>query len=386
MIYLTVLRNLENDPLLKKYFKYRNDGTEESKADFLGELFAQGAQDHFKRYVADKILCDENAFSIAAAKGKKISKFVLAAYKRDLAALQELLDSDMVHPYYFVERVSYSPLYNPWDSPKTIKLLSEYYASHGYGMYIKNKAFRYECGKLSPIASTSNITLSELKDYEREKTLISENIESFLSDLPYSDMLLYGERGTGKSSTVHAMLNKYFDRGLRIVELSKENMLSLPELRGKLAEAPLKFIVYIDDLSLSGGDERISSLKAALEGSMEGYSSNVMITATSNRRHIVDEKFSSREDSVHSGDAMQEELSLSDRFGLSVLFTTTTKEQYLSIVSQLAADAALKTPLEDLKALAERWALRKGGRSPRRARQFIDLVIASESKNIPVDF
>lgn len=385
MLCLTVLRNLKNDPLLKKYFKYREENTEESQADFLGELYARGAQDNFKAYVTNAILCDENAFSVTAAKKQKISEYVLAAYKRDLAAIRSLLLGSSSSEF-FKSGEADAPLRLFGGDDETIERLVEFYAERGYGIYINNKAFRYENGGLSPIASTSDVQLSDLKDYEREKKLISENIESFLKGLPYSDMLLYGERGTGKSSTVHAMLNRYFPEGLRIVELSKENMLYLPALESILSENPLRFIVYIDDLSLSGGDERISSLKAALEGSMEGYSKNVMIVATSNRRHIVDEKFSAREDSVHSGDSMQEELSLSDRFGLSVLFTTTTKEQYLSIVNQLAADEKLTTERTKLNALAEQWALRKGGRSPRRARQFIDLVISCEAKNIPVEF
>lgn len=385
MHYFTVLRNLENDPLLNKYFRYRDENTEEAKADFLGELYAVGAQDNLTAYITDKILCDENPFSVAAAKGQKASQFIVKSYKRDLRTIQEILNNDFPYSYYAIG-MTHAPFYTPWNGGTTINLLKRFYAAHGYGIYIKNKAFRYEGGKLSPIASTSDVQLSDLKDYEREKKLISENIESFLKGLPYSDMLLYGERGTGKSSTVHAMLNRYFSEGLRIVELSKENILLLPRLESMLSENPLKFMIYIDDLSLSGGDERISSLKAALEGSMEGYSKNVMIVATSNRRHIVDEKFSSREDSVHSGDSMQEELSLSDRFGLSVLFTTTTKDEYLSIVGQLADDAEVKCERQKLNALAEQWALRKGGRSPRRARQFIDLVISSEAKNIPIEF
>jgi len=388
MYYFTVLRNLEKDPLIKKYLTYTEEKTERAAADFLGEAYSRSAQENLSAYIIDKILCDVNAFSVTAAKKQKISEFVERAYIKDLKAVYDLLygENSSNAAALFAVGAPLPPFYSPWDGEKSIAFLTQFYAERGYGDYINYKAFRFENGELSPIASISGVVLSDLKDYEREKKLISENIESFLAGLPYSDMLLYGERGTGKSSTIHAMLNKYFEKGLRIVELSKENMLSLPSLRGILADVPLKFIIYIDDLSLSGGDERISSLKAALEGSMEGYSSNVMIAATSNRRHIVDEKFSSREDSVHSGDAMQEELSLSDRFGLSVLFTTTTKEQYLSIVRQLAADAGLKIPTGELEALAERWALKKGGRSPRRAKQFIDLAFASQSKNIPMEF
>lgn len=264
--------------------------------------------------------------------------------------------------------------------------LRAFYAQYGYGNFIRYRAFQFEDGALRPVESPSAVQLSDLKNYEEEKKTVAQNLENFLEGLPHSNMLLYGERGTGKSSTVHAMLNRYYKDGLRLVELSKENMLLLSRLKEHLRAVPLKFIVYIDDLSLSAGDERISSLKAALEGCAEGYTDNAMIVATSNRRHIIDEKFSQREDSVHAGDSMQEELSLSDRFGICVLFSTTNKEQYLSIIRQLAADKGIDMPREELDLLAERWAIAKGGRSPRRAKQFIDLVYSFTSKGLPVEF
>jgi hypothetical protein len=261
-----------------------------------------------------------------------------------------------------------------------------YYKQYGYGNFIRYRAFTFENNALLPVYSPSNVELSDLKNYEEEKKIVSSNLENFLAGLPYSNMLLYGERGTGKSSTIHAMLNRYYKDGLRLVELSKENMLQLGKLKALLRAVPLKFIVYIDDLSMNAGDERISSLKAALEGCLEGNTDNAMIVATSNRRHIVNEKFSEREDSVHAGDSEEEELSLSDRFGISVLFSTTDKGQYLSIVRQLAADRALALPDDELCSLAERWAISKGGRSPRRAKQFIDLAYSLTKRGLPVTF
>lgn len=260
------------------------------------------------------------------------------------------------------------------------------YKKYGYGNLIHNRAFLYERDQILPVKNPSDIRLSNLKNYTEEKKIIAENIENFLNGLPFADILLYGERGTGKSSTVLAMLNEYFDSGLRLVELNKENMLSLSKIKEKLNVYPLKFIIYIDDLSLRAGDERISFLKAALEGGSAGNTKNSMIVATSNRRHIVDEKFSDREDSVHAGDSTQEDLSLSDRFGLSVLFSSVDKTQYLSIVKQLADEKGISLPEEKLYAAAECWATRKGGRSPRRAKQFIDALYASYIKEIPFSF
>ena len=249
----------------------------------------------------------------------------------------------------------------------------------------KHRAFGYSDGELIPIENPSRITLAELKGYTLEKRTIESNILSFLHGLPYGNMLLYGDRGTGKSSTVHAMLNRYFESGLRIVELNKENMLDLPKLRQILSSNPLRFIIFIDDLSLNEGDDKISGLKAALEGSVAGKTDNTMIVATSNRRHIVKESLSDRENSVHVNDSLQEQLSLSDRFGITVLFSSTGKAEYLSIVAGLCADYKIEYN-EHIADLAERWALSKGGRSPRRARQFADLALSCIKKHEEIDF
>ena len=198
-------------------------------------------------------------------------------------------------------------------------------------------------------------------------------------------MLLYGDRGTGKSSTVHAMLNAYCDKGLRLIELNKNDLLFIKEIKQRLAPLPLKFIVFIDDLTFGEQDDRVSALKTAVEGSVI-YGNNVMIVATSNRRHVIKESFSERDNSVHPSDNMEEQLSLSDRFGLTVMFSTTGKSEYLSIVEQLAADRKLSTSKEQLAILAERWAILNGGRSPRRAKQFTDFIYSCEKSGRAIEF
>ncbi len=198
-------------------------------------------------------------------------------------------------------------------------------------------------------------------------------------------MLLYGDRGTGKSSTVHAMLNAYCDKGLRLVELDKNDLPSIKKIKQQLAPLPLRFIIFIDDLTLDEQDERTSALKSAVEGSVV-YAENVMIVATSNRRHVVKESFSDRDNSVHPADSIEEQLSLSDRFGLTVMFSSTDKASYLSIVRQLAEDCNLSILPEQLETLAERWAILNGGRSPRRAKQFVDFVYACEHSGRAIEF
>ena len=185
-------------------------------------------------------------------------------------------------------------------------------------------------------------------------------------------MLLYGDRGTGKSSTVKALLNEYAPKGLRMIEMPKEFLHQLPDLTGYLAGIPMKFIVFIDDLSFSDNDDNFAALKAVLEGGLASRPENVLIYATSNRRHLLRETFSGREgDEVHRGDTVQEAVSLSDRFGISLTFLMPDKQRFLDIVEQMAADHGLTVERQELLSAAERWVLERGARSPRYARQFI---------------
>lgn len=372
---LTVLSEIEKDPLIHAFF-------EGDHATFLRLLYRSGAEEHFAARLAEAVLTDPNPFARACAAGKAPSSFVRNAFLADLKMIARAINETPE------EGFSYGKTSLPvgeWDE-NSVSRLEKYYASNGYGDWICHTAFRY-CAPdrtLQPIRTPSSVTLSELKGYESEKAEVRDNFENFVLGLPYADMLLYGDRGTGKSSTVHAMVNAFADRKLRLVEIDKENILDLPLLRAMLAEEPMKFVVFIDDFSLREEDDRVSTLKAALQGSMEGHAGNVMIVATSNRRHIVEENFATRRDSVHAGDSEEELLSLSDRFGITVLFATTNKKEYLFIVHALAEEAGLHTECEQLNLLAERWALLRGGRSPRRAKQFIGYLVACERKGQPV--
>ena len=380
---LTVLRGIENNAVIAAFFAYKKTNGAADRAEFLSRLYAAGGEENFTAFVQSVILLDENAFSVACACGKKPSDYVEQAFKRDLQhVFSEVLNTDGQGDYC-VGKLS-EPFCEDFDL--CVRRLKEFYAARGYGEFIFNPAFAFADGKLAPLKGVDTITLDDLKNYGTEKKLIEGNVVNFLQGLPYSHILLYGDMGTGKSSTVHAILNKYFGAGLRIIEINKENVLNIPEVKRLVPENCLKFIIFIDDLSLSEDDDKISPLKAILEGSVGGNRSNVMICATSNRRHVIKESFSERENSVHTSDSLQEQLSLADRFGLTVMFSSTDKENYLSIVEQLARDFKLKIGKNELFALAERWAIEKGGRSPRRARQLIDLIYASEVKGEAVEF
>lgn len=359
-------------------------------------LLAEDMQNSFAAYLTHKILCDDNLFARRAFAGT-LNNDICQAYSHDLAILQDIAkkadnpsgkvalaaDSGFPSVRYGKDDDVFG---KNWGDGESLQKLVNFYRHNGYGIYIGHKAFTFENKTLKPVRNTSDITLSDLKDYEAEKKAIEDNTINFISGLPYSNMLLYGDKGTGKSSTIHAVLNKYAEKGLRAVEIPKDQIKDINAVKEVLAGLPFKFFIFIDDLSLEEHDEKVTSLKASLEGSLTEKGANVMIVATSNRRHILKENFSDRENSVHARDTMEEQLSLSDRFGLTVYFSSTGKSEYLSIIRQLAADRKLKTPQDDLFALAERWALLKGGRSPRRARQFIDFAFACEAKNQPIEF
>ncbi len=380
---LTVLRNLLNDELFASFIRYTEKGGT-YLSEFLYSLYNRGKENNFLGALQELILTDENAFSIGCAKRAKLSPYLINAYKRDLEYIFSLAQNTNPFGNYALGKCV--PPFDPdFNHEKTLRSLYEFYGNHGYGKFIYNSAFVFENPKILPVSAVSPIKLEDLKDYEYEKSVIISNTVNFLKGLPYSDMLLYGDRGTGKSSTVHAVLNKYFANGLRLIEINKENLQCIPEIKRQISANPLKFIIFIDDLSLDEGDKNTSQLKSNLEGSVSGKNANVMIIATSNRRHIVKENYSDRQNAVHANDSLQEQLSLSDRFGITVLFSTTDKAQYLSIVKQLAEDKGLDF-CDDLIAVAERWALSNGGRSPRRAAQIVDMYYSCKVKGEQINF
>lgn len=380
---LRVLRNLKDDGLIYSLLVYYNDKGDDAYDNLLYEVYAEGAEENLLGYVQNAILHDVNAFSVACAKGGNISDFLKKAYISDLRFILTAVDELAGSKDFSLGAPL--PLFYTNNATILVARLENFYRENGYGQFADGKAFGYSDGQFVPLCGTADITLSQLKNYENEKALIETNVKNFLENLPFSHMLLYGDRGTGKSSTVHAMLNAYCDKGLRLVELDKNDLPSIKKIKQQLAPLPLKFIIFIDDLTLDEQDERTSALKSAVEGSVV-YGNNVMIVATSNRRHVVKESFSERDNSVHPADSIEEQLSLSDRFGLTVMFSSTDKASYLSIVRQLADDCKLSIRTERLEALAERWAILNGGRSPRRAKQFVDFVYACEKSGRAMDF
>ena len=236
--------------------------------------------------------------------------------------------------------------------------------------------FRVEEDAICPVPAADPISLEMLIGYEEEHQKVIENTRALVEGRPAANVLLCGDAGTGKSSTVKAVSNLFFAQGVRLIELRKDQLTKLPMVMGHIADHPLKFIIFIDDLSFNKNDDSFSMLKAALEGSASAKAPNAVIYATSNRRHIVKETFSDRMgDDVHRADTMQELISLSDRFGLTVYFEKPSKSLYLQIVHELAQRSGIDLAGAELDQRAEAFALGKGNRSPRAAEQFVQSLL-----------
>ena len=337
------------------------------------------SSESLKEHISKLILTNDNIFTKAACADKagELSLAVMNAVKSDLAKLEEIasinaqdiangVDDDDVKeilltlPGWEVGK-AVEPLKDHWD--KQIDELVNYHKTYGYGMYAKNIAFTWRDEEITPVNSIDAIRLIDLKNYELQRNKVIDNTESFIAGHPANNVLLYGDRGTGKSSTVHAILNEYWQQGLRMIEIPKSAVADLSLIREQIADSPMKFIIYIDDLSFDSNDTSFSELKAALEGSLSGKQPNTIIYATSNRRHLIKENFSDRENDVNRGDTMQEQLSLSDRFGLTITFLNPDKKEYLDIVEKLATDRHFADHGVDMDKLlfkADQWATRRG--------------------------
>lgn len=252
--------------------------------------------------------------------------------------------------------------------------------TRGYGIFAAYHMFTLGEGtRLLPVKNPDPQRLSQLTGYARERGQILVNTKALLRGLPANNILLYGDAGTGKSSTVKALANEYCTEGLRLVEIRKNQLYQIPGLMDTLAENPLKFIFFIDDLSFPADDRDFTALKAILEGNVSARPHNIVVYATSNRRHMVKERFSDRQgDDLHLGDTLEEEASLAARFGLTVTFLKPDRELYANIVQNLAAEYGVAMDEAELLAKAEAHAIRYGGRSPRTARQFVEYLRAEQ--------
>ena len=386
---LVIFRALQQDPTIRAFadmLRAEGDDFARAEAAFVSRLYQRG--ESWTRYLYRAMMESDN-ICVRRYYTHSLAPGIHGTLRGELAFLQclgELTTSQLLQEKSHGHSSRW-PFLAFWDTEDLnftedyLKRLEEV-PRRGYGIFARWHVFTVEAdaqghARLAPVRYPDPQRLCELPGYEREREKVVQNTKALLEGLPAANVLLYGDAGTGKSSTVKAIANEFAGEGLRLIEVRKNQLFQIPELLDTLAQNPLKFILFIDDLSFSGSDDNFAALKAILEGSVAGRARNIAVYATSNRRHLLRESFSAREgDDVHAADTRQEQMSLAARFGLTVTFSRPEKERYALIVSALAEQHGVQMPHDELIRRAEAFAIRAGGRSPRVARQFIEQLEA----------
>lgn len=364
-----LLESLEDNDMLKQLKAY---------SDFVSNLYRH--HNDLSSYILTLILEDENIYMIRTAHRLEISQKMKECLFSELESLQMIAEMTSLQ---VKDKIAYDGFLPDWDN--TYYDFKKEYLNrinnierYGYGIYAKYYMFIVKDSRIVPVKYPDEVKLSQLIGYEKQRQLVIDNTLALINGKPASNVLLSGDAGTGKSSSVKAIANEFRDKGLRIIEIRKDQLREIPEIIDGLSKNPLKFILFIDDLSFAKDDDNFGALKAILEGSVSARANNIVIYATSNRRHLVKESFSDRDgDDVHRNDTVQELISLSERFGLRITFSKPNKYEYLEIVKGLAKLNSLDMSEEELEKEAERFAVGRSGRSARAAKQFIDKMIAA---------
>lgn len=379
--------------------------------DFTYDLFKESKNLSLKECIVQEMLLNNNPFNISLEEGKGTPDVIIEGFRNELKSLGEInvVNSNVIKELLIAKYEGNEAVVNrinslinwgtskekytkknstDFEKIKEVLINAEsweecseavinFHKKNGTGRSTAYSAFvweRYqgeEEGHLREIVEPDPIRLSDLVGYELQKADIMKNTKNFVKGFPANNLLLYGSRGTGKSSTVKAILNEYYQEGLRIIEVDKDQLSDFTRIIRLLNHKKQKFIIFVDDLVFAENEASYSALKTILEGKIENRPSNILIYATTNRRHLVQEKFSDR-DEVHSKDTREEQLSLADRFGITISFFTPDQKEFLNIVDGLASKRGLKVEMEYLHREALKWEKWHNGRSPRSARQFID--------------
>ncbi|MEH2383615.1 MAG: ATP-binding protein [Nostoc sp.] len=390
-------------------------------ADARGCLQAYGSYFHalaarnqnWEDYLITQLLFSENPFTRVAQvrEFEDLPPALVTAVQHDLQILQSLYECSSASLSEWIQGIAQMPIspvvwykeqelvgvetkfatylqeLDNWGD--AVEELAAYYRQYGSGLFAEYRALRWQAGQFIGIRYSDPIKLSALVGYESQKDALLKNTEFLLSGEMALHVLLYGSRGSGKSSLVKSLLNEFSDasgegkaqRSLRLLEVAKSDLKDLPEIVEHLRGVSQKFIIFVDDLSFEEDDDAFKALKVVLEGNLTARPQNVVVYATSNRRHLIREFFVDRpapkdNEEIHAWDTMQEKLSFSDRFGLTLTFEPANQKTYLKIVQHLAAQAEINITQEDLEFQALQWATRHNGRSGRTARQFIDFLKA----------
>ena len=425
---LIVYKNFEDGELLQDMVwlmeNYRSDYyNKEDKAslfyDCIHGLIEQAGNHGFYGnlwhcYLTNLLVNNENSYSKACEVVGAVEGTINKAVLHDIAIFKELYDYDFkdmilalgVDAFHYITEYEGcsedSKVYNTRirdrictlavkfrsnNTPEEMKeTLTEFYKEYGVGKFGLHKSFRITHDEenkvcLEPILNIAHVYFDDLVGYEIAKQKLKENTDAFVNGKKANNCLLYGDAGTGKSSSIKAIANEYYDKGLRIIEVYKHQFKDLNDVISQIKNRNYKFIIYMDDLSFEDFEIEYKYLKAVIEGGLEKKPKNVLIYATSNRRHLVRERFSDKEDrrdDLHSGDTVQEKLSLASRFGVQIFFGAPSHKEFAQIVLALGERNHVKLSQEELLAEANKWELSHGGLSGRTAQQFIDYISNKE--------
>ena len=377
---LVIFRNLLSDGVIQSMARMLEfeDATEQeiiyNYCEFAHKLFSSTTC--ISDYIRNAALDDENIYIKHKLQGAGDNVFFEQMLDRELNILKEvsLFDGKIIREKIVSVEL---PVWNVKDHDLKA-LYSERIANintRGFGIYARHKMFVLDDkGRILPIKNPDRISLDDLIGYERERGIVLDNTLAFLNNKNANNVLLYGDAGTGKSSTVKALVNSLYDKGLRLIEFKKDQLEFIPRIIEELSDNPLKFIFFIDDLTFASDDNNFSALKATLEGGVCGRGHNILIYATSNHRHMIKESASARQDSVNVADALEESTSLSARFGITVTYLKCDRELFRRILTELALKNGISAPADELVVGGEAFALRGGGRNPRTAKQYIDML------------
>jgi len=418
---LIVYRNFEDGELLHD-MAYLMSHYEEEKESDMAELFygcihrlielAGNYGFHgnlWHCYLANLLVNNENSYSCGCELRGSIEGTINQAALHDIVIFKEFFDYDFepmaqklgVTEFalieHYVSSSRESKVYNTRICARICELaekfckdhtaeemkatLTQFYGEYGVGKFGLHKSFRVvhdgEGVHISPILNIAHVSLNDLVGYELPKRKLTDNTDAFVAGRKANNCLLFGDAGTGKSSCIKAIANEYYDKGLRVIEIYKHQFQDLNEVISQVKKRNYRFIIYMDDLSFEDFEIEYKYLKAVIEGGLEKKPENVLIYATSNRRHLIRENYGDREEireDMHTGDTVQEKLSLVYRFGVTIYFGAPDKKQFQDIVKALARRGGIEMPEEELLLEANRWELSHGGLSGRSAQQFVDYL------------
>ncbi|MGN0375931.1 MAG: ATP-binding protein [Butyrivibrio sp.] len=413
-------RNVDNNRIfsLMKEIAYDSmdlETIQEDISEVISHILAVSEKMGFKNnlwqdYVAYIIVNNENPFSVSCERRGYVEGSINQAALHDFEVFLKVFSTDLyIFDYkyntnlslltgftnnnegdrYFNKRIRNSiieladRLSLVHDAGEFLNTVCNFYKEIGVGKFGLFKAFRIsDSADIEPVISVEHIYLNDLIGYELQKKKLTDNTEAFLNGRKANNVLLFGDSGTGKSSSIKALLNEYYDRGLRMIEIYKHQFRDLSSVINQIKDRNYKFIIYMDDLSFEEFEIEYKFLKAVIEGGLEKRPDNVLIYATSNRRHLVREKFSDKEerdDDLHSRDTVQEKLSLSARFGVTIYYGSPDKKQFNEIIKGLARKNNINIDEQTLLMEANKWEISHGGRSGRNAQQFINYLSALEA-------